>query len=1061
MTDRPDKLPESPPKGPISWMAGNSVASNLVMLTCLVGGFFALKHIKQEVFPDIAEDIVQISVEYPEANPEEVEKGIILVVEESVRGLDGVKEVDSVANEGSGTISVEIMEGYDIQKLSEDIKSEVDRITTFPEDAEKPVVQVVSHKHEVLTVVLYGNAKDTTLHELGEQARDILLQNPDITQVELTGVPGLEIGIEISQENQRRYGITLDDIATKLRNTSVDIPSGGLKTSSGEILVRIKERRDYGDQFARLPIVTTDDGSEILLGDIAKIDDSFADTDRYSRFNGQPAVMLEVYRVGDQTPISVADAVKQQLKEIEPMLPPGISTAIDDDRSDVYRQRIDLLLANGMMGLCLVMITLGLFLEARLAFWVMMGIPVSFLGSFLFLPAADISINMMSLFAYIIAVGIVVDDAIVVGENVYHHHQNGMPFHKAAIRGAREVAIPVTFSVLTNIVTFMPLYFIPGIMGKIFKMIPVVVGIVFLISLGECLFVLPSHLAHQRERHRRGISAWLHTKQQAFSHGFMRWVKSRYGPFLKFTMRHRYLTVAVAMALLGITLSYALSGRMGFELFPKVESDFSQAELVLPYGSPVEKTEAIMKRLLDGANKVIAESGQKDHVTSITADIDRCGSKTGRMRVSLADPDIRKNIMSTEEFTNRWRKEVGEVAGVEYLKFASDAGGPGSHGRPVTVELSHRDIDVLDKACVDLADTLATYPNTADIDDGYQPGKQQLDFKIKPEGESLGLTRREVARQVRQALYGAEVLRQQRGRTEIKIMVRLPESERSTEQTIHDLLIKTPAGSYVPLREIATYQRGRAYTVINRRNGRRVVSVSADVTPQSKAGEVLEDLKKNVLPGLIKKYHGLQYSFEGHEADMRDSLQSLAVTFPIALLGLYAMLAIPFRSYTQPLIIMMSIPYGIVGAILGHLVMGYNLCLPSLFGIVALAGIVVNDSLIMIDFANTHRRKSDLTHRIAIHSAAIQRFRPIILTTLTTFGGLAPMIFETSRQARFMVPMALSLGFGLLFSTLVTLVIVPSMYLVVEDAKRFCATAWQKIGGKVQPKSDCVNNSNM
>ncbi len=1061
MTDEIDKLPDAPPKGPISWMAGNSVASNLVMLTCLVGGFFALKHIKQEVFPDVTDDIVEVSVEYPEANPEEVEKGIILVVEEAVRGLDGVDEVNSVANEGLGTISIEMMEGYDIQKLADDVKSEVDRVTTFPEDAERPIVQIISHKHEVLTVVIYGDAGETTLHELGEQARDILLQNPDITQVELTGLPDLEIGIEISQENQRRYGITLDDIATKLRNTSVDIPSGGLKTSSGEILVRIKERRDYGDQFARLPIVTSANGSEILLGDIAKIDDSFADTDRYTRYNGKPAVMLEVYRVGDQTPISVADAVRKQLKEIEPILPPGISTAIEDDSSDVYRQRVELLVSNGMMGLVLVLIALGLFLEARLAFWVMMGIPVSFLGSFLFLPAADISINMMSLFAYIIAIGIVVDDAIVVGENVYHYHQNGMSFYKAAIRGAREVAVPVTFSVLTNIVTFLPLCFIPGTMGKFFRMIPIVVSTVFLISLGECLFVLPSHLAHQRERHRRGISAWLHTKQQAFSHSFMRWVKHRYGPFLKFTMKHRYLTVATAISLLAITLAYAFSGRMGFEIFPKVESDFSQAELVLPYGSPVEKTEAIMNRLLDGANKVIAESGHPELVTSITADIGRDGSHTGRMRVSLADPDIRKNIMSTEEFTDRWRKEVGEVPGVEYLKFASDAGGPGSHGRPVSVELSHRDIDVLDRACVELAGVLETYPNTADIDDGYQPGKQQLDFKIKPEGESLGLTRREVARQIRQALYGAEVVRQQRGRNEIKIMVRLPESQRSTEQTIHDMLIKTPSGSYVPLREIATYERGRAYTAINRRNGRRVVSVSADVTPQSKAGEVLSDLKKNVLPDLIKKYPGLQYSFEGHQADMRESLGSLAITFPIALLGLYAMLAIPFRSYSQPLIIMMSIPYGVVGAILGHLVMGYNLCLPSLFGIVALAGIVVNDSLIMIDFANTHRRKSDLTYRVAIHAAAIQRFRPIILTTLTTFGGLAPMIFETSRQARFMIPMALSLGFGLLFSTLITLVIVPSMYLVVEDAKRVGLKVWQKLGRKVQPKSDCVNNTNM
>lgn len=1056
-----DKLPTDTNKGPIRWMAGHSVASNLIMLTCIVGGFFALKHIKQEFLPDISDDTVQVRVIYPEANPEEVEKGIILAIEEAVRGLDGVDEVTSVANEGVGTVNVDMMLGYDIQKLSQDITSEVDRITTFPDDAEEPQVRILSHKREVLTVAIYGDVKDTTLHELGERARDILLQDTDITQVELTGIPDLEIGIEISQENQRRYGITLNDIATKLRNTSVDIPSGGLKTSSGEILVRVKERRDYGDEFARLPIITSPDGSEILLGDIATIDDSFADTDKYSRFNGKPAVMLEVYRVGDQTPIQVADAVRRQLKEIEPTLPPGISTAIDRDRSDMYRQRVNLLLKNGSLGLILVLIVLGLFLEARLAFWVMMGIPISFMGSFLFLPAAGVTINMVSLFAYIIALGIVVDDAIVVGENVYHYHQSGMPFHKAAVRGAREVAVPVTFSILTNIAAFMPLYFVPGFMGKLFVMIPVVVGTVFLVSLAECLFVLPSHLGHHRDRQRHGISVWLHEKQQAFSHGFMRWVKHSYGPFLEFTLRHRYITIATAIALLIATLGYVKSGRMGFEMFPKIESDFSQAELVLPYGSPVEKTEAIMQKLLDGARKVIADSGHEELVESITANIGRGGSHTGLMRISLADPEIRDKIMSTEEFTNKWRKAVGEVPGVEYLKFASDVGGPGSHGRPLSVELSHRDIDVLDKACVELAKIIATYPITADVDDGYQPGKQQLDYKIKSEGESLGLTRREIARQVRQSLYGAEVLRQQRGRNEIKIMVRLPESERSTEQTIHDLLIKTPSGSYVPLRDIATYHRGRAYTAINRRNGRRVVEVTADVSPRGQAGEVTNDLKANVLPGLMQKYQGLQYSFEGHLADMRESIGSLAVSFPIALLVIYAMLAIPFRSYTQPMIVMMSIPFGIVGAVFGHLIMGYNLCLPSLFGIVALAGIVVNDSLIMIDFANKREMEASLTHHTAIHSAAIQRFRPIVLTTLTTFGGLAPMIFETSRQARFLIPMALSLGFGILFATIITLVIVPSMYLAVEDVQRFGQATWRRLTKKRQADSDYISKQDM
>ncbi|MEE8592911.1 MAG: efflux RND transporter permease subunit, partial [Candidatus Bipolaricaulota bacterium] len=662
---------------------------------------------------------------------------------------------------------------------------------------------------------------------------------------------------------------------------------------------------------------------------------------------------------------------------------------------------------------------------------------------FLFLPAMGVTINMVSIFAYIVALGIVVDDAIVVGENVYHYHQKGLPFLQASIRGAREVAMPVVFSILTNIVAFMPIYFIPGMMGKIFKMIPIVVCVVFLISLGECLFVLPAHLSHQRDRQRRGLFAWLHNKQQAFSNAFSRWVRNRYGPFLEYTLRHRYLTVAVAISILAAMLSYALSGRMGFELFPSVESDFSQADVALPYGSPVAKTEAVMQRLLKGARQVAAEGGHEELVKGIIADVGMDGSHIGQMRVELAHPDVRKNIMSTEEFTNRWRQSVGEVAGVEYLKFASDVGGPGGRGRAIQVELSHRNIDVLERASAELAKIISMYPRVKDVDDGFQPGKQQLDFAIKPEGKSLGLSARDVAGQVRNSFYGAEVLRQQRGRNEIKIMVRLPEDQRSSEQTIDELMIRTPGGTYVPLREVATLRRGRAYTTIDRRNGRRVVQVSADVTPRSKAGEVLADLKISALSQLADDYSGLQYSFQGHQADMRESMGSLQVTFALAMLAIYALLAIPFHSYSQPLIVMVSIPFGIVGAFMGHLLMGYDLCIPSMFGIVALSGVVVNDSLLLIDFANRRKRQASMSDHDAIHSAAIQRFRPIILTTLTTFGGLSPMIFETSRQARFLIPMALSLGFGILFATCITLVIVPSLYLAVEDVKGAGGKAWR------------------
>ena len=472
---------------------------------------------------------------------------------------------------------------------------------------------------------------------------------------------------------------------------------------------------------------------------------------------------------------------------------------------------------------------------------------------------------------------------------------------------------------------------------------------------------------------------------------------------------------------------------------------------MLPFGSPVARTEAIMERIRFGAQKVIDESGYPDLAESITTEVGRTGSHTGRMRVTLQPPDVRAETMSTEEFTKRWRKAVGEIVGVESLKFAFDAGGPGSRGQPLSIELSHRDIDVLDRASKELATVLQTYPRVSDVDDGFQPGKQQLDFTITPEGKSLGLTAVAVARQVRDCFYGSEVFRQQRGRNEVKVMVRLPEADRSTEQTINDLMLRAPSGRYVPLREVATIERGRAYTTIERRNGRRVVQVTADVTPRGATGEVIADLREDTLPLLASKYSGLSFTFEGHQAEIRDSLNSLKVTYTLAMLIIYVMLAIPFRSYIQPLVVMLSIPFGIVGAIFGHLVMGYALSIPSVFGMVALSGVVVNDSLILIDYAN-RRRLEGATAIEAIHSAGLQRFRPIFLTTLTTFGGLAPMIFESSRQARFLIPMALSLGYGILFATFITLLIVTAMYMIIEDVKDGATRAWHWVVPSAEPE---------
>ncbi|MDO9514497.1 MAG: efflux RND transporter permease subunit [Syntrophales bacterium] len=1023
-------------RGPLAWMAGNSVAANLLMVVLLVGGLIWTLQIKQEVFPDFDLDYVNITVSYPGASPEEVEQGIILVTEEAVSGLEGINEITSSAREGSGFVQVEMIEGYDIQKLARDIQSQVDRITSFPEEAEDPRVEIASHQHQVISLVLYGDQEERVLREKVEELRDTLLQDPEITQVELSGVRDLEISIEVPQDKLRAYNLTLNDVATKVRQAAVELPGGGIKTAGGEILVRMKERRDYGKQFARIPIISSSDGTQVLLEDIATVIDGFEDTDTYATYNGKRAMMIDVYRVGDQTPLSVADAVMTYLEKWRQTLPAGISIDIQSDRSEVYRQRLNMLLNNGYMGLALVLLLLGLFLEARLAFWVTMGIPISFLGSILFLPHFGVSINMMSMFAFIVALGIVVDDAIVVGENIYSYREKGYPFGKAAIEGVREVAMPVTFSVLTNIVTFMPLLFVPGISGKIFKAIPIVVIIVFSISLVESLFILPAHLGHRSDKPDRAVMAWLHKRQQQFSNRFSRLVRERYGPFLDRVLVWRYLTIAVGLAILIITLVYVKSGRIGITLMERIESDYAQAEVALPYGSAVEKTEAVQTSLIQAARKITDGNGGEKLVKGIFSEIGAtvngtAGSHTCRVRVYLTPADERP--LQTGDFVKAWRREVGAIAGLETLVFKSDAGGPGSRAA-MSIELSHRDLSVLEAAGAELAEAFSYFPKVKDIDDGFAPGKQQIDFTVRLEGRALGLTARDVASQVRNSFYGSEVLRQQRGRNEVTVMVRLPKNERASEYNLEELMLRTPTGREVPLREAVTMKRGRAYTEIDRRDGRRVITVTADITPPSEASHIISALEEETLPELKRKYAGLNYGFEGRQADLSDSMKSLFTGLMLAMLAVYALLAIPFRSYIQPMIIMVSIPFGIVGAIFGHLLLGYSLSIMSLFGIVALSGVVVNDSLVLIDAANRQRAQGKSLHD-AIHTAAITRFRPILLTSLTTFGGLSPIMLETSRQARFMVPMAISLGFGILFATLITLLLVPCFYLAIEDLR--------------------------
>ena len=1015
-------------KGPIAWMARNPVTANLVMVFLLLGGVYSAYTIKKEVFPEFDINMISISVSYSGSSPEEIEQGIILVVEEAIKSVEGIDEISSTASEGSGSVTAGLLDDVDPQKVLQDIKQEIDRISTFPDDAEEPVVSLASRKRDVLQVSLYGDASDMVLRELGEQVRDRLLQQDDVSQVDIAAEKDLEIHVEISQARLRAHGLSIVDVAAAIKNASVEIPGGEIKTDSKKILLRVKDRRDWAVEFAMIPIISGDDGTMLYLDDIAVVSEGFEDSDKAVTFNGKPSISLDVYRIGDETPIGVSTAVRAAMAEMEAELPPGIEYKISRDQSEAYQQRLDLLLKNATIGLGLVLLLLGLFLDFKLAFWVTMGIPISFMGCMLLLPGYGVSINMISMFAFIVALGIVVDDAIIAGENIYEFRSRYPHRLDAAIHGARDVAVPITFSILTNVAAFFPILLVPGAMGNVWGVVSIVVIIVFLVSWVESLFILPAHLAHSKNSTRNPILRFLGRQQQRISNALTVFINKIYGPILHRILHCRYLAVATGLAVLFIIFGFVFSGRIGMILMERVESDYAVATVTLPYGTPMEKAEIVEKRMVGSLQRVIDQFGEQELVTDVFT---RISDNEVQVRAFLVDADIRP--ISTREVSASWRKETGLIAGVESLRFESDFGGPG-RGKSLSVELSHRDIDTLETASADLAAQLGEFSQVTDVDDGVNPGKEQLDFSITPEGKSLGFTSASIASQVRNYFQGVEALKQQRGRSEVTVRVRLPEDERLSEYHVESMLVQAPGGEYVPLSYVADMERGRAYSKIQRRDGRRAVTVGADVNPIGETGIVKAALDNELLPALAEKYPGLTHGYEGRQAHMQEGVNKLMIGLAGALLMIYFLLAIPFKSYVQPLIVMSAIPFGIVGAVLGHMIMGYNLSLLSLMGIVALTGVLVNDSLVLIDYANKQMAKGLGVYE-AIHSAAKRRFRPIILTTLTTFGGLAPMIFETSIQARFMIPMALSLGFGILFSTLIILVLIPCFVLITDDVK--------------------------
>ncbi len=1033
--------------GAIGWMARNPVAANLLMWAFLAGGVLMFPRIRKEVFPVVELDTVQVSVVYPGASPSEVEQGILLAVEQAIRGLDGIRRVTSQAVEGAGIVSAEILLGANPDRALQDIKSAVDRIVTFPEGAERPVVSLLVSRREVISLILYGDVDEVTLRSLAQRTQDELEAEPGITQVSLVGVRPVEISVEVPEARLRAHNLTLGRIADEINRATVEAGGGGVKTSAGEILLRTNERRTYGRELLEVPVVSFADGTRLRLGDIAEVRDGFAETDEALEFNGRPAARLIVYSVGSESPNDVAAAVAAYVERLRPRLPPTVRVATWGDRSELYRDRTRLLLKNGVQGLVLVMLTLGLFLEVRLAFWVMLGIPTSFLGCLLLLPWTGVSINMITLFAFLITLGIVVDDATVVGESVYYERQRGRPSLEAAVAGTRRVSGPVVFSVLTNIIAFIPLLFVPGYMGQLWRNIPAIVTLVFAVSLIESLFILPAHLAHSQPGGGGRAWRWLEWPQERIGRGLERFVGGRFRRWVEAVLRWRYLVLSIAIGLLLLGYGWLRGGRMPFIFFPKVEGDIVSASVVLPYGAPVEQTRQVADRIRRAAEEEVAARGGDRVLRGILTAI---GGSGGEMRggrpsadrggaghqatvtVALVPGDQRR--FSAAEFTEGWRRRVDEVPGAESLSFRFTLGP--AQNRPIDVAISHEDPAVIEAACLRVADVLRRIAGVVEVDDGIQRGKPQLDLRLTDAGRAAGLTAAELARQVRHAFFGAEARRQQRGRDELRIYVRLPLDERRREHTIEQFVLRTPAGGDMPLAEAATIHRTRAYEAIRRIDGRRVMNVTADLlTDITDARKVLRALIEGVLADLQHEFPTLIYTFEGEQREQREAFAGILPGFVLVLLGLFAMLAVPFRSYLQALLIMLAIPFGLLGAVVGHLVMGYQLSFVSVMGMLALAGVVINDSILLTDAANQYRAEG-ATLAEAMVLASVRRFRPVMLTSLTTFFGLMPMILERSVQARFMIPMALSLGFGILFSTVVSLLVLPAVTLVAEDIRR-------------------------
>lgn len=1038
----------------ITWFVDNPVASNLLMFLFIVGGFGTLRFaINLEEFPNIDPDVVRIQVPYLGAAPQEVESGVCRRIEEALEGEQGIDKMRSVSTEGMCTVNLELDTDFDTTLTANNVKAKVDGINTLPAETEKPIVSKFVVRGRVMSLAVSGRVGEQALKELGEELRSEIVALPGISQVDLTYVRPYEISIEVSENELRRHSLTLAQVADAIRRSSIDLPGGALRTSGGEILLRTNGQAYTGAEFANIVVLTRNDGTQVFLDELATIVDGFEDGDLRAEFDGEPSVMITVYRIGQEDIIAMADTLTDYVASRRSTLPAGTALEIWTDESQELRARLDALVRNAIGGLFLVMTALTIFLRFQVAMWVAAGIPVALLGTVLMFPLFDFTISTLTVMAFILVLGIVVDDAIVVGERVFAYEQTGLSKRDAAIRGTYEVSVPVIFGVLTTMATFLPLVLGGGRMGSFFSVIGYVVMIALVLSIIESQLILPAHLSHRKTEGYLGegtapVRAWIRIQGRIAG-----WLEDfatyTYGPALQAAIRNRYFTVSLGVGVVIVVIGLVASGRVVFQFFPPVEGDRAIATLTLPEGVNPEQTLAAAQRLVDAAEQLRGEmdagrplgSGSLiEHVLlSVGQELPRNGpqmqmvsgkSNFAEVALALRSGDERGPRWTTGRVTERWRELTGSITDAVELTYSAAAF---TTGEAINLQLEGRDVDELRQIAATLRGELSRFEGVFDITDSFRAGKQEIQLELKPGARALGITLTDLGRQVRQAFYGEEVQRVQRGREDVRVMVRYPEADRRSLGTLENMRIRTADGTEVPFSAVARFHLGRGYSSINRVDGRRVVNVIADVDRDKTTPErVIGALEQNVYPALLADHPNVRIAIAGEQEERLESLVSLAQGAALAMLIIYILLAIPLKSYTQPFVIMSVIPFGAIGAITGHYIMGESLVFFSMLGIVALSGVVVNASLVLVDFCN-RRRREGVPVEEALLEAGTTRFRPIILTSLTTFIGLVPLMVTANWATAFVIPMAISLAWGVLFATGITLFLVPALYRISED----------------------------